>query len=136
MVALCFDATNIQPRETIGELKSLADIHDIASSYTKLKKRKHGVYWGCCPLHAENTPSFKVEQQRQQFHCFGCSAHGDVIDLIAGVERLDRSDAIWRLRELVGRDHTSSRPSIKPRPAMPAAPPAPTVRFQDAAAFI
>jgi CHC2-type zinc finger protein len=136
MAALDFDTANVQPLESIAELKALADIRDVAGRYTELKQRKGRAHehWGCCPFHSERTPSFKVNQSKQNYHCFGCGAHGDVIDLIVGLERLDRGDAIWHLRKLVGRDHASSRPAIKPRPVAPASPPAPPARFQDAAA--
>lgn len=34
----------------------------------------------CCPFHAEKTPSMRLFEDH--FHCFGCGAHGDVIDLV------------------------------------------------------
>lgn len=38
-----------------------------------------------CPFHGEKTASFKVYGDGT-FHCFGCGAHGDVIDLIRKME--------------------------------------------------
>jgi DNA primase len=40
--------------------------------------------WCLCPLpgHIENTPSLKIDPERQTFHCFGCNAGGDVISFI------------------------------------------------------
>lgn len=38
-----------------------------------------------CPFHGEKTASFKVYGD-DTFHCFGCGAHGDVIDLIRKME--------------------------------------------------
>lgn len=35
-----------------------------------------------CPFHEEKTPSFTVNPNKQYFHCFGCGAHGDVVDFI------------------------------------------------------
>ena len=34
-----------------------------------------------CPFHNDRTPSMKVDKR---FHCFGCGADGDVIDLCQG----------------------------------------------------
>ena len=35
----------------------------------------------CCPFHADRTPSMKLNED--YFYCFGCGAHGDVINLAA-----------------------------------------------------
>lgn len=36
-----------------------------------------------CPFHADDTPSFALYPSRNDFHCFGCGAHGDSNDLLA-----------------------------------------------------
>ncbi len=46
--------------------------------------RRIGERWvGKCPLpdHDDRTPSFVVYPEDAHFHCFGCGAHGDVLDL-------------------------------------------------------
>ena len=58
--------------------------------------KRSGKEWlGRCPFHAEKTPSFRV--WRDHFHCFGCSAHGDVITWLMTVERLSFNAALDRL---------------------------------------
>ena len=52
---------------------------------------------GCCPFHQEKTASFFVNDEKAFFHCFGCSAHGDVIDFVARVGGLEPSEAIAKL---------------------------------------
>ncbi|MGN7160839.1 AAA family ATPase [Sphingomonas sp. SAFR-052] len=47
----------------------------------------------CCPFHADKTPSL-VLYKDQTYHCFGCSAHGDVLDFVAGTQRTSISCAI------------------------------------------
>jgi DNA primase len=37
-------------------------------------------YTGLCPFHDEQTPSFFVRPREQDFHCFGCGAHGSESD--------------------------------------------------------
>lgn len=34
-----------------------------------------------CPVHGEDTPSFRVYEDTNTFYCFGCGAGGDVIKL-------------------------------------------------------
>lgn len=48
-----------------------------------------------CPFHADRTPSLKL--YGHHFHCFGCGAHGDVIDLTAGLLGFSKSEAARRL---------------------------------------
>ncbi len=37
---------------------------------------------GLCPFHNERSPSFYVYAGGERFHCFGCSATGDVLDFV------------------------------------------------------
>lgn len=48
-----------------------------------------------CPFHADRTPSLKL--YGNYFHCFGCGAHGDVIDLTAGLLGFSKPEAAMRL---------------------------------------
>ena len=54
---------------------------------------KHGFIR--CPFHADRTPSLKL--YGDHFHCFGCGAHGDVIDLTAALLGCSKSEAAKRL---------------------------------------
>ena len=47
----------------------------------------------CCPFHADKTPSL-VLYKDHTYHCFGCGAHGDVLDFVAGTQRTSISGAI------------------------------------------
>ena len=49
----------------------------------------------CCPFHADRTPSMKLNED--YFYCFGCGAHGDVIDLVARLFNLSSYDAAKKL---------------------------------------
>lgn len=57
---------------------------------------------GRCPLHEEDTPSFFVNPGRGLYHCFGCKAGGDSIDLVQRVHNLDFRDALVKLGEEAG----------------------------------
>ena len=48
-----------------------------------------------CPFHADRTPSLKL--YGDHFHCFGCGAHGDVIDLTAALLGCSKAEAAKRL---------------------------------------
>ena len=55
---------------------------------------------GCCPFHDDQQPSFMVDEGDQHFHCFGCHAHGDVIDFVMRREGVDFRRAVERLAGL------------------------------------
>ena len=84
--------------ETIEQVRQAADIVDIASQYTTLRKRgrKHV---GLCPFHSEKDPSFTVDSEKQLFHCFGCGVGGDVFTLVMEKENLTFPEALSHLAE-------------------------------------
>ena len=43
----------------VARVQASSDILSVVASYVPLK-RKGNRYWGCCPFHQENTPSFSV----------------------------------------------------------------------------
>lgn len=47
----------------------------------ELRPAGHG-FIGCCPFHDDTTPSMSVAGVPDRFTCFGCGAHGDVIDFV------------------------------------------------------
>lgn len=59
---------------------------------------KHGFMR--CPFHADRTPSLKL--YGDHFYCFGCGAHGDVIDLTAALLGCSKSVAVRRLEANLG----------------------------------
>ena len=68
----------------------------VAGAVTKLRKAGRN-FTGCCPFHNEKTPSFYVYPDTESFHCFGCSAHGDVVDFVALNDGVDTKTALARL---------------------------------------
>lgn len=80
----------------IERLKSGLDIVEVVGSYIDLK-RSGSEYQACCPFHDEKTPSFSVVPNKGFYHCFGCGAHGDVIDFVAeytGVSFKEAAEAL------------------------------------------
>lgn len=76
---------------------SLADKPDIISVLERegVSLAQRGRYfWACCPLHSEKTPSFKIDPDRQTFHCFGCHKNGDSITLVREIHGLSFKEAL------------------------------------------
>ncbi len=60
----------------LDEILRRTDIVQLVGRRVKLA-RKGQAYWGCCPFHNEKSPSFKVENARRTYKCFGCGKGGD-----------------------------------------------------------
>jgi DNA polymerase len=45
-----------------------------------------------CPFHDDSTPSLKLYSDH--FHCYGCGAHGDLVDWLMMTEGLTRGEAV------------------------------------------
>lgn len=88
-------------REIVDRIRSAADIVQTVSEYVPLRKagRRHV---GLCPFHAEKTPSFSVDEQKQLFYCFGCGAGGDIFKFLMLHEKLEFPEALKLLAEKHG----------------------------------
>ena len=89
------------PEHLIAQIRSQSDIVDVISDYMQLTKKGRN-YFGLCPFHGEQTPSFSVSQDKQIFHCFGCGAGGNSITFIMDIEQIPFPDAVVKLSERVG----------------------------------
>lgn len=91
------------PEETIEKIRISVDIVDVVSEYVQLKKQGRN-YFGLCPFHGENTPSFSVSPDKQIFHCFGCGAGGNVFSFLMDLEGYSFSEAAINLANKVNID--------------------------------
>lgn len=58
--------------------------------------RRSGKEWkGLCPFHEEKHASFYVNEEKQQYFCFGCGARGDTITYLRDKRGLTFSEALW-----------------------------------------
>ena len=77
----------------VQRAKTRFAISDIIVRYVKLR-RAGREFVGLCPFHTENTPSFRVNDAKGVFHCFGCGAAGDAIDFIMHMDGRGFVDAV------------------------------------------
>jgi len=87
------------PQSTIDKIRDQADIVDVISREVELK-RKGVNYFGICPFHDENTPSFSVSQSKQIYKCFGgCDAGGNVFTFIMEFYKLTFFESVKLLAD-------------------------------------
>ncbi|MHA1550040.1 MAG: DNA primase [Alphaproteobacteria bacterium] len=98
----------------LEELRSRINITELVGRRVSLT-RKGRDNWGCCPFHGEKTPSFKVSEERGNYHCFGCHAHGDAIKFVMEMENLSFYEAVKQLAESAGLELPQQTPEVKRR---------------------
>ena len=85
----------------IDEIRDKCNIVEIISQYIPLKRAGRN-FKAICPFHQEKTPSFMVSPDKGIFHCFGCSAGGNVFNFIMKHEGLEFPQVMRMLAEKTG----------------------------------
>lgn len=89
------------PESTIEDVQRATDIVGLIQSYIPL--RRAGVnFKATCPFHSEKTPSFIVSPAKQIYHCFGCSAGGNVFHFLMAMEKITFFEAVKDLAQKAG----------------------------------
>jgi DNA primase len=100
--------------DAFAEVKSKVDLVKVVSEHVRLTRRNKD-YWGLCPFHQEDSPSFHVIPQRQIWHCFGCERSGDVFTFVELIEKTDKRGALQVLAERAGVELRKLSPEQKER---------------------
>ncbi len=81
------------------DVVAAADMVEVVSGRTQLRRASGSRYMGRCPFHEERTPSFSVNPGEKLYYCFGCGKGGDLISFVRESENLDFVGAIEWLGE-------------------------------------
>ena len=100
--------------DAFAEVKAKVDLVKVVSEHVRLTKRNKD-YWGLCPFHQEDSPSFHVNPQRQSWYCFGCERKGDVFTFVELIEKTDKRGALQLLAERAGVELKKLSPEQKER---------------------
>jgi DNA primase len=100
--------------DAFAEVKARVDLVKVIQEHVRLTKRNREL-WGLCPFHQEDSPSFKVDPQRQSWYCFGCERHGDVFTFVELIEKTDKRGALQLLAERAGVELQQLSPEQKER---------------------
>ena len=85
----------------LAEIKDQVSVSSIVGRKVKLTK-KGREFLGLCPFHNEKTPSFTVNDEKGFYHCFGCGAHGNVINFLTDCEKMPFMEAVEHLASIAG----------------------------------
>lgn len=87
-------------QETIDKILDDCDIVKVAEKLGMRVKRSGIRHKTICPFHNDTTPSLNLFSDSNQYHCFTCGAHGNVIKLVREIEALDFPHAVeWLGKE-------------------------------------
>ena len=100
--------------DAFAEVKVKVDLVKVVQEHVRLTKRNKD-FWGLCPFHQEDSPSFKVNPQMQSWYCFGCERSGDVFTFVELIEKTDKRGALQLLAERAGVELKKLSPEQKER---------------------
>ncbi|MDA9752893.1 DNA primase [Candidatus Pelagibacter sp.] len=89
------------PKEYLDEIKTRLKVSSVVSKFVALKKRGKE-FVGLSPFKNEKTPSFTVNDEKEFFHCFATSEHGNIFDFIMKTQNLRFGEAVRYLANIAG----------------------------------
>ena len=89
------------PKEYLDEIKTRLKVSTVVSKTVKLKKRGKE-FVGLSPFKTEKTPSFTVNDEKEFYHCFSTSEHGNIFDFVMKTQNLRFGEAVKMLSSLAG----------------------------------
>ncbi len=89
------------PKEYLDEIKTRLKVSTVVSKSVVLKKRGKE-FVGLSPFKNEKTPSFTVNDEKEFYHCFATSEHGNIFDFVMKIQNLKFGEAVKHLAQLAG----------------------------------
>ena len=89
------------PKEYLDEIKTRLKVSLVVSKTVSLKKRGKE-YVGLSPFKNEKTPSFTVNDEKEFYHCFATSEHGNIFDFVMKTQNFKFGEAVKHLAQLAG----------------------------------
>ncbi len=89
------------PKEYLDEIKTRLKVSTVVSKFVSLKKRGKE-YVGLSPFKNEKTPSFTINDEKEFYHCFATSEHGNIFDFVMKTQNLKFGEAVKYLANLAG----------------------------------
>ncbi len=89
------------PKEYLDEIKTRLKVSTVVSKTVNLKKRGKE-FVGLSPFKNEKTPSFTVNDEKEFYHCFSTSEHGNIFDFVMKTQNLRFGEAVKYLANLAG----------------------------------
>jgi len=89
------------PKEYLDEIKTRLKVSNVVSKVVALKKRGKE-FVGLSPFKNEKTPSFTVNDEKEFYHCFATSEHGNIFDFVMKTQNFRFGEAVKYLANIAG----------------------------------
>ena len=89
------------PKEYLDEIKTRLKVSSVVSKVVTLKKGEKSLL-DFHPFKNEKTPSFTVNDEKEFYHCFATSEHGNIFDFVMKTQNLRFGEAVKYLANIAG----------------------------------
>lgn len=89
--------------DMLQQINENADLFEYVSQFIEMEQRGND-YFGHCPLHIDNTPSFSITPAKNSYYCFSCGKSGGIIGYLMDYEGLAFDKAVKKAAELAEMD--------------------------------
>ncbi len=83
----------IYDSDFINQINNGVDLLDYVSESIPMERKGHD-YFGHCPLHVDETPSFSITPSKNAYYCFSCGRYGRIINFLMQYEHLPFHNAV------------------------------------------
>ena len=81
------------PKEYLDEIKLRLKVSHVVGKSVQLKKRGKE-FVGLSPFKNEKSPSFTVNDEKEFYHCFSSSEHGNIFDFLMKTKSIGFGEAV------------------------------------------
>ena len=89
--------------DMLQQINESADLFEYVSQFIEMEQRGKD-YFGHCPLHIDNTPSFSITPEKNSYYCFSCGKSGGIIGYLMDYEGLPFDKAVEKAARLAKMD--------------------------------
>lgn len=89
--------------ETLRQINKNVNLLEYVGQFIEMK-RQGSDYFGRCPLHIDNTPSFCITPAKNLYYCFSCGKAGGIISYLINYEGLSFEKAVGKAAGLADMD--------------------------------
>jgi DNA primase len=89
------------PKEYLDEIKLRLKVSQVVGKSVQLKKRGKE-FIGLSPFKNEKSPSFTVNDEKEFYHCFSSSEHGNIFDFLMKTKSIGFGEAVRALAAEAG----------------------------------